>query len=448
MRLQIPVLMLALFLFVALPHSISRAAELARVGDDVITSDQFLEDWRYTAPTREAPERTLEGKKEFLDRIIAKHLLSHYFHSKGWDTLSAWNRFVLEYEKSIYLQALYRDELPEAREPWKSNAVTLMGLGKKFVDSLYAAYNVDIQEKTVIFISDRSIGLLKTAPKDKQGRPFFRWSQLFTDEEKKLPAATFTGGQFTLGEFATEVDLMPGFVRPTAGNSDEILATLESIAREWIFKVEFDKRNLRRQPWFVERITSKREEFVADKMFDEMTDTSTVTEDEIKKFYEDHRDDFVTQILIKVATIAVNSQSVAEQAAKRIAGGEDFASVAVDLSIYSASPKGFDTTDFVDRSQLPAVYDAIWDKKIGEVVGPVYESDHNVWKVVKLLGRENPRLLSIEEATPVVVERLKTLTADAALVRLIAELRSKEDVRIDYDALEKLELPKPPMPLK
>jgi peptidyl-prolyl cis-trans isomerase C len=241
---------------------------------------------------------------------------------------------------------------------------------------------------------------------------------------------------------------MPGFVRPTAGNSDEILATLESIAREWIFRVEFNKRNLRRQPWFAERMTSKREEFIADKMFSEMGDTCTITDDEIKKFYEDHRDDFVTLTLIKVATIAVDSQSVAEQAAKRIADGEDFASVAVDLSIYSSSPTGFDTTDLVDRSKLPTVYDAIWDKQIGEVAGPVYESGQNVWKIVKLLGREDPRLLPLNEATQMVVDRLKILKADAAVVKLIAELRSKEDVRIDYAVLEKLELPEAPKPLK
>lgn len=442
MRSQILALMLVLFLFVVFSSSVSHAVELARVGSDVITSDQFIEDWRYVAPLRETPDTTFQGKKDFLDAMIAKRLLSHYFRSRSWDTLAVWGQVLAEYEKSIYIQALYRDALPEAREPWKSNAVTLAGLGMKFVDSLYAAYNVKVEEKTVIFIADKSVGLLKTAPTDKQGRPIVRWSQLFTDEEKKLPVAVFTGGQFTIGQFATEVDNTPSFARPTAGNSDEIVDTIELMAREGVFKVEFEKRNLRQQPWFVERITNKREELIADQMFSQMTDTSTVTKDEVTTFFDEHRDDFITQMLIKVALITVGSESVAEEAVKRIADGESFESVAVDLSVYTSSPTGFDTTDFIDGSQMPVVYSAIADKKIGEVTGPVHDSEQYAWHVVKLLGRESPRLLSLEEATPMMVERFKMLKADKGVARLIEELRSKENVTANYELLDTLELPK------
>jgi len=441
MRSQIFTPALLLLLFLAFPLCVSHAVEIARVGDDVITSEQFTEDWRYLAPTPEAPERTLEGKKDLLDRMIAKRLLSHYFSSRSWDTLAVWDQVLQEYERSLYLQALYRDALPEAREPWKSDMNTLVRLGKAFVDSLYAAYAVDIEKKTVSFVAEKSIGLLKTAPVDRHGRPVVKWSELFTDEEKKLPVAAFTGGHLTLGEFVTEVDNLPAFARPTPGNADEIALNMSHFSRERVFKLEFDKRNLRQAPWFVERMRNKKEELIATEMFTQMGDTAAVFQDEVKKYYEDNRDGFVTQTVIKVATITVDSQSVAEQAAKRITGGESFESVAVDLSIYTSSPTGFDTTDFVDRSQLPAVYDAIWEKKIGEVVGPVYDSNSETWKIAKLLGREDPRLLTLEEATPMVVERFKLLKADKAVEKLIAELRSKTDVEIDDKALEELELP-------
>jgi len=117
--------------------------------------------------------------------------------------------------------------------------------------------------------------------------------------------------------------------------------------------------------------------------------------------------------------------------------------VAVDYSIYSSTSTGFDTTGLIDRSKLPAVYDAIWNKKIGEIVGPIYISDMDLWIVAKLLGRENPRLLTLDEATPMIVERLKTLKADEVIVKFLAQLRQKIGVSVDEQELKHLELPAP-----
>jgi hypothetical protein len=61
--------------------------------------------------------------------------------------------------------------------------------------------------------------------------------------------------------------------------------------------------------------------------------------------------------------------------------------------------------------------------------------------VAKLVGRQNPRPLTFEEALPGIDKRLRFLKADGALDRLIAQLRSQVGVVVDYQALEKLELP-------
>ena len=444
MRSQISLVVAALFLFVALSCSVSNAVELARVGNDVITSEEFLDNLKYVMQTSEAPEGTLEGRKEFLDRIIAKHLLSGYFHSRGWDTLSAWNYVLLLYEKSIYIQALYIDAIPGADKPSAANSATLRELALKFVDSLTTAYSIRLDEDAITLVSAKSSGVLKTARTDSHGDLIFRWSEIFTDEEKKLPVATFAGGQMTIGECVAQLDRMPGFAKPMAGNSEQISGSVEQLARDKVLAHEFEKRNLRKQPWFVERMTNKREELIADEMFTAMSDTCTVTEEEARQYYEQNRDGFVTPTRIKVATITVGSEEVAKEIGKRISEGESFESLAVDFSVYTSNPLGYDTTDFIDMAKWPAVYEATWDKQIGEVVGPLHLLEADSWVIVKLLVRENTRLLSFEEAAPMIVERLQSIRADAAVAKLIDELRAKVPVKIDYETLEKLELPGQP----
>ena len=443
MKSQVLLWVIVSFSCVVIPPSISNAVELARVGDWVITSEEYLEDLRSVMPTTRAPAKTPEGRKEFLERIIAKHLLSQYTHSRGWDTLTAWDPPLLEYRKYLYLQALYRDAIPETRRPGSVDTITLIRLGKKFVDSLTAAYAVHVEERAVTLMAGKSIEFLKTAPTDDEGHGIFEWSKLFTDEEKALPAATFTGGVLmTIGDFVGELDQMPPFARPTAGNSDQIEETVVHVAKDRVYSFEFDKRNLSQQPWFREKMASKREELAASAMFRAMTDTSTVTEEEAKAYFDEHKDDFLTPTLVKVTMISVDSEDVANEIAKRIAEGKSFESVAVDYSVYASSQAGFDTTGLVDRSFFPPIYDAIWDKGIGEVVGPVYLSDRDLWVVAKLVGRQNPRPLTFEEALPGIDKRLRFLKADGALDRLIAQLRSQVGVIVDYQALEKLELPK------
>jgi len=289
MKLRFLVLVVAVLSLTSLINSTSGAVELARVGKQAITSEEFLDDWKFAAAGRQTPDTTLDGKKEFLERIISRHLLSQYFLSKGSDTVTYWDNVLREYEKSIYIQALYRDAIPEVGRPGK-DMMALWQLGKKFVDSLTTAYALTPNDKAGALMATKSIGLLKSAPRDREGSAMFNWGSLFTEDEKKLPAATFTGGAMTIGELSREIDGSPPFARPTAGNYDEIVETIKSFGRERVFKEEFDKRNLSKQPWFMERMKSKKDELIANGFFQAISDTCTVREGEVKKYYEDHRD--------------------------------------------------------------------------------------------------------------------------------------------------------------
>lgn len=420
--------------------STSQAVDIAKVGDDTITSDEYIDRYNAIAPTQGAPAWTPEGKREFLDRLIAKHLLSQFFHSIGWDTLAVWDSIVLEYGRGQYLQGLYFSAIPEVRTPAPLVSQTrLMELGKAFVDSLQNAYNLKVDEKAVMLMADKS-GVQKMPKAGEEEGPAVAWPALFTDEEKRMTAATFLGGKLTLGEIVKDIEELPPFAKPTPGNSDEIAVTIEHFGREAVFAHEFDKRKLSDSTWYKQKLTNKKEELMLGHAFANLRDTCTVTEDEVKKYYDEHRDEFVTVTRIKLSMMRFASEDVAQKAAKKIAGGESFEDAAVDLSVYSMSETGYDTTDFIDKSQHPALYDALWDKKIGEVAGPVPEQE--IWVVAKLLDRTNPRLLTLEEATPMIAQKMRLAKADQALTKLIQRLKSQTKIVIDEKALAALELPK------
>ncbi len=419
---------------------VSFGAEVASVNDEVITSDELKMDYRVASIGGEStmPDTTLAGKKEFLDRVIAKHLLSQYFHANGWDTLGYWDIPLLEYNKGQYLQSLYNEAIPEARAPGLVEVQKLMELSRTYVDSLQKAYHLTVDEKAVIFIGDRSV-VRRMDSGDKHSQPPLVWRDLFTDEEKTMPVATFLDGELTLGDFVTAVDKMPPFVRPTGGNTDQIALTVEHFGREKIFEAEFLKLGLQNKPFFRDKARKKLEEFMLNDMFTALQDTVHVSPEEAAEYYENHRDDYMTVPMVSLAVMSFDSVDVARRAAKKLEDGGDFESVAVSFSIYSGSEAGFDTTGLISKDKMAPLFDAIWDKEIGSTAGPVVVDGS--WKIGKLLARQDPRLLALDEATPMIVERLKFFKADKAFAALIEELRSKAKIVVHDEVLEALVLP-------
>ncbi len=419
---------------------ISSGAELARVNGEPVTSEEFVMDYRVasTGGGGGAPDTTMAGKKEFLERVIAKHLLSGYFHSRGWDTLSVWDSLLVEYYRGQYIQALYYEAIPEARALGLVDVKTLMDLSKAYVDSLQKAYHLNVDQKAVIFMGDRSV-VRRMDSGAGRSQPLI-WKDLFSDdEEKAMPVATMEGGVLTLGEFVALVDALPDFARPTGGNTDQIALTVEHFGREKIFELEFNKLGLRDKPFFLEKARKKREELILNQLFTSMQDTVTVTRERLAEYYESHRDDFMTVPMVSLAIMRFKSEDVARQAAKKLAEGKDFESVAVDFSVYSASEAGFDTTGFISRDKNQAMFDATWDNPIGSTTGPVFADE--AWCIAKLLARLDPRLLTLEEAIPFIQERVRFAEADAALAALIKELRSKAQVVVHDDVLQAITLP-------
>ena len=428
---------------------VSSAEVLAKVNGDSITVKDFLKDYRLAAAANQRPENTVKGKEEFLETVISTRLLSQYFRDKGLytfvDTTPAYNALMDEYKKGQYIQALYQEAIPQVREPGLADVKTLIELSRNYADSLQKAYNVQVDEKAVIFIADRSV-VKSLQPKDEQshGESQVSWPELFTEEEKRMVGVRFLGGVVTIGEFVDAIEDMPPFARPIGGNSDQIAITLEHFAREKTIEREFHKLDLENQPYFLERVQRKKGELLLDNMFVGMKKTSAVTEEEVREYYEEHRDEFVTQPLISLAVMSFDSEVAARRAAERVSQGQDFASVAIDFSIYSGSESGYDTTGYIGRDKWTPLFDAIWEKEVGATAGPILTDDG--WKVAKLLGRLDQRLLSLEEASPMVVERLRFIKANQGLEKLLANLRSAATVEVDHAALEAVVLSQPGSP--
>ena len=165
-----------------------------------------------------------------------------------------------------------------------------------------------------------------------------------------------------------------------------------------------------------------------------------ITEEEIGDYYRQHRDEYegkeavrLKQILVPVPVAADDlirkrAREVAQNALKRISGGESFEAVAVQYAQGSAGAAGGDI-GFVEKgSMLPEVEKIALSLEIG-AVSPVIETPQGFY-IIQVVDKRGAGLKPITEVRYEIRTKLEDEKATKRFEQWIAELRAKSLVEV------------------
>jgi parvulin-like peptidyl-prolyl isomerase len=179
----------------------------------------------------------------------------------------------------------------------------------------------------------------------------------------------------------------------------------------------------------------------------------SVSEDEIKKFYDENRESFSTQpeitlreILVSVASTekGVNvadddaAKAKAEEIRKRLADGEPFARLASEVSDSGSKANG-GLIGPISRSDLsPELLKEIDPLKVGEMTRVLRTT--RGYQIVKLESRTEPKTKTLDEARGEIADRLAGNKQRGHLLTYLKQLRSQaiidwknEEIKKAYD---------------
>jgi foldase protein PrsA len=101
------------------------------------------------------------------------------------------------------------------------------------------------------------------------------------------------------------------------------------------------------------------------KLFEEYTKDVKITEEELKKYYEDNKDQFET---VKASHILVSDEKIAQDIYNRLMKGEDFATLAKEYSIDTATKdQGGDLGEFARGVMVPEFEQVAFSLKKGQI---------------------------------------------------------------------------------
>lgn len=266
----------------------------------------------------------------------------------------------------------------------------------------------------------------------------------------------------TLGDYAEALRRMDRFERLRYQTADRRKRLLDEMIDVELLAREAERRGLDKLP----ETQMLRRQILRDELLRELRSDlpalSELPESKVRSYYDEHRDEFREPERRRVAAVVLGSRTAAERLLSRArqASAADWGKLVERYSVESGRPGdaprpppelagdlGIVThpkegaTDAVSQRVPDAVRAAVFEiGKPGEVLDRVVEADGRFF-IVRLVSRMPARDRSFAEAERTIRVHLlrdEMRRAEAALER---ELRKKYPVKVDDEALARIEVP-------
>ena len=258
-----------------------------------------------------------------------------------------------------------------------------------------------------------------------------------TEEEAAIPLYTYSEGAITAGDYVRIFQLAKK--PPTFGDSARVAGAARKVAaNSLIWQAARDAGYSTSEEMISWRKRKVRDLLIQALRRIEATEKIVVTDDEVKRYYEEHPGDFRRPTQMLVDEILLETRDEAGEVLRRLEAGETFA----DLAPLTRRPQG---PEFHLHSyETPLYGDLVKEAsaaRLHQLVGPLkVKGGYSIFRVKERSGGE-PR--SLEEETPRIRGILNMIRREELFNGFIEELRVRyaDEIRIDEAVLSRIRLP-------
>lgn len=179
-----------------------------------------------------------------------------------------------------------------------------------------------------------------------------------------------------------------------------------------------------------EVLTIFQNQLIFNKLFDEVTKDITSTSRDLKQYYEDNKAEFYQDTKIKARNIVVETEEQALKVIERLDNGEDFAQLAVELSIDPSAKDNQGDVGYFDMSD-PFVEEfkvAAFELKVGEYTKKPVKSTYGYHIIlVEDMIEEHQR--TFEEVEQELRDRIIMEEKNAKFIAFEDELMAKAEIK-------------------
>jgi peptidyl-prolyl cis-trans isomerase C len=240
----------------------------------------------------------------------------------------------------------------------------------------------------------------------------------------------------TLEEFEKEVESLPDFYKPLLLDPKAKREFLEKLIDREILLLEARKAGVYEREDVRRKIEECEKGVILDAFLSQiLREKDEVTEEEAKRYYDEHKEEFFMNESIRVRHIVVRTLEEAKEIKKRLEQGEDFVELAKRYSISPSGKWGGDL-GYIQRGQVGKEFEkaAFSLKRPGEISDIVKTTFG--YHIIRLEDRKPPRQLSFEEVRDKIIQKLKEQKKQKALEDYLKNVKKQYKIVINEKLLE------------
>lgn len=274
--------------------------------------------------------------------------------------------------------------------------------------------------------------------------------------------AEVNSGSITTGDFDRELKNLPEYLKAMAETPQgrkEMLDTM--VIRELILQ-QASKDGLDKGAELDEKLMELRKRLIVESFLKKKVEVeSKVSDEDLKKFYEQNKDKFKSGEQIRASHILVKTEKDAKDLLAQLKAGGNFEDLAKKSSVDSSSAKGGDLGWFGKGSMVPAFEKAALALKEGQI-SEIVKSDFG-FHIIKLTGKRAAGIRPFEEVKEQIKGAIMPSKQQEIFQKIKEELKKTAKITIKEDVLNSIgtkkeepktdekksvETPKPALPEK
>ena len=237
----------------------------------------------------------------------------------------------------------------------------------------------------------------------------------------------------TQAEFQSKIDRLPPYYRALAAQQKDKF--LDEIINEKLFLKEAYKHGIDRNKDVKDLIEEAKRKIMVSKFIeDQISRNIKISDKEIEDYYKLHKKEFVMPERYKASHILVATEDQAKKVLERINKGEDFATVAKELSIDASKSNGGDLGYFTEGQMIPDFEAACFKLQPGQTSGIV--KTQFGYHIIKLTDKKPSQAKTLGEVSDQIKLRLLDMKKIEKLQEIIKQLREKANITINKDLLQ------------
>jgi peptidyl-prolyl cis-trans isomerase C len=266
-------------------------------------------------------------------------------------------------------------------------------------------------------------------------------------EELALPIAEIDGVVITLADFQDRINKQSPYIRARYTSMERKKEFLDNLVRFEVLAAEAKRRGLDQDAEVVRTMKQVMIQKLMKVEFDTRVKPEDVTEEEMKKFYDEHTTEYNKPEEVRVSAIIVKDKAKAAKVAELAKGpkGQDnkaFRDLVTEHSTDDTTKaRGGDLRYFAaDTTEVPAevVQAAFKLEKTGDVAGPIETKDG--FYVIKQTGRRKPLVKTYEEVKRQIQNRIYREKRTKAMEDFVSGLKAKAKIVVHDDSLAKVQV--------